>query len=167
MYTGSIWARVRAGWFIFLPSNYCWCWPVWGQSWLSSFQSQEDIDMAIEWYHGAIAMAVLEAPDLHGMTPNIYQTYPRCLRLCILCEWTGAGGYSSCHQTSLVSLFWELAEILLLLGWTWVKKYDAMVQRLRLQTYMEWIPHPLQAYQRCLRPFIGCGWAGEYIIKKP
>jgi hypothetical protein len=34
-----------------------------------------------------------------------------------------------------------------------------IVQWLRLKTHLEWFPHPPQAYTRCLKTFICCGWA--------
>jgi hypothetical protein len=34
---------------------------------------------------------------------------------------------------------------------------DARVDWLRPQIHMEWFPHPLYTYTRCLRPFICCG----------
>ncbi len=37
---------------------------------------------------------------------------------------------------------------------------DVKVQWLRPKTHMEWFPHPLHTYTRCLRPFI-CGGGGD------
>ena len=39
---------------------------------------------------------------------------------------------------------------------------------MRPKTHLEWFPHPLHTYTRCLRPFICCGWAdGSTITPLP
>jgi hypothetical protein len=64
---------------------------------------------------------------------------------------------SSCHyhHTCWFRLFGLSAKIL---GHCLVPN-EAIVQWLKLQTRMKWLPqHPLHTYERCLTTFICCGW---------
>jgi hypothetical protein len=96
-----------------------------------------------------------EATDPPGMvptsTPYIYKVFETIYML-----WMGRLVHHHATTTILVSPeFRELADFL---GHSEATN-DARVDWLRPKTHMEWFPHPLHKYTRCLRSFICCGRA--------
>ena len=93
--------------------------------------------------------------------PHPLQTYESCLTTFICC----GREYGSITMLLLPHLLVQIWEVYQnpwsLLG---AALNEALVQWLRLQTHMEWFPHPLQTYTSCLTTFICCGWGYGSII---
>ncbi len=86
-------------------------------------------------------------------SPHPLHTYTRCLSSFICCGWEDWISIMLLLQ-SLLSHVFEFGKIL---GESPAPN-GVMMQWLRLQTHMEWSPHPLHTYARCLTSLICCGW---------
>ncbi len=123
------------------------------------------VGQILGWCQGAL----VEAPDLHGMvptsTPNIYKVF-ESIHI-----------HFHYHTPLTIFLCFEFRELANILGdssagwqlrckWWCQGALDVKVHWLSPQTYMEWFPHPLQTYTRCLRAFICCTGSDGSVASK-
>ncbi len=94
-------------------------------------------------------------------TPYIYKVFETIHKL-----WMGRWVHH--HATTTILVAAEFRKLADFLGHS-ATTNDVKVQWLRPLPHLEWFPHPLHIYTRCLRPFIVCcGWAdGSTIMPLP
>ena len=86
---------------------------------------------------------------------HILYIHTRCLTSFICCVDKKIG------RTSIMLLPQNLLSHVFEFGWnprSFLASNELIIQWLRLQTHMEWSPHPLHTYTRCLSSFKSCGW---------
>ncbi len=86
---------------------------------------------------------------------HILFIHTRCLTSFICCVDKKIG------RTSIMLLPQNLLSHVFEFGWnprSFLASNELIIQWLRLQTHMEWSPHPLHTYTRCLSSFKSCGW---------
>ncbi len=110
-------------------------------------------------------VALDEPPEPHGMmvlnsSSNIYMEFDNIHML-----WMGR--WIRHHATSIIIVCFKFGELAKFVCRSWATN-DVALHWFRPQTHMEWFPHPLQTYKRCLAIFMFCGCAdGSTIVALP
>ena len=88
--------------------------------------------------------------------PHSFHMYTKCFNTYLSCGWAyGSALTLLCLWRSGVE-FRKIGE--------WWSLSDVAMSWLRLQTYLESIPHPFHMYTKCFSPLIRCGWAYGYAL---
>ena len=103
--------------------------------------------------------ASIEAPILPEMLSTLTSFIKRVFRNLYAVEGYMDPSAHHYHYTCS-SRFWKFDEILC----HFLALKECLLPWLRLQTQMEWFPHPLQPYERHLVTFICCGWEYGSVI---